>query len=179
MVSAELVTPVAIASLACPYCGRSMPRDIGGMPAAQAAWGFCAAMCNKDGHGVGLLIVAPTQWRGRTAARITTCWVAPGYCAAGVGRDLIRSVGGGLLKARTSLLLARSDAALGCAALPAGFLAGTGFVAQPAASLWTLDLTTAVRAVKPSVLDRLGRLVQAVGPLAPPEPAHNRVAPSP
>ena len=126
---------------------------------------------------IGLVLVAPIEWRGRAAARITTGWVAPGHCASGVGRALVRGVAGGLLKARATVVLARADVALGCAALPAGFLAATGFAAQAAAPLWALDLTTAVRAAKPSVLDRLGRLVQSVGPLAPPEPAHNGVVP--
>lgn len=177
MVSAELVTPVSIATLVCPYCCRPMPRDVDGMRAAHSAWGFCAGLARENGHVIGLVLVAPIEWRGRAAARITTGWVAPGHCASGVGRALVRGVAGGLLKARATVVLARADVALGCAALPAGFLAATGFAAQAAAPLWALDLTTAVRAAKPSVLDRLGRLVQSVGPLAPPEPAHNGVVP--
>ncbi|MBK8446971.1 MAG: GNAT family N-acetyltransferase [Micropruina sp.] len=177
MVGVELVTPAAIAGLACPYCGRAMPRDADGMRAAQSAWGLCGASANANGHLIGLLLLAPSELHGRAAARITSAWVAPQHCGNGVGRALLRTVAGGLAKARITLLLAGAKTRPNCSAPPAGFLAGTGFVAQPGGSLWALDLGTTVRVFKPSVLDRLGRLVQSVGPLAPPEPAHNQAEP--
>ena len=57
MVSAELVTPVSIATLVCPYCCRPMPRDIDGMRAAHSAWGFCAGLARENGHVIGLVLV--------------------------------------------------------------------------------------------------------------------------
>lgn len=177
MVGVELVTPAVITGLACPYCGRAMPVDAEGTRAAQAAWGWCAATASANGHLIGLLLLAPAERHGRAAARITTGWVAANHCGAGVGRTLLRTVAGGLLTARITLLLADALSTGDCATLPAGFLAGTGFVAQPGGSLWALDLGTTVKATKPSVLDRLGRLVQSVGPLAPPEPAHMQAEP--
>ncbi len=173
MVSIELVGPGTVRGLACPYCGRPMPLDEAGMIAAQAAWGWCGALAIEDGRTAGLLLVsAATSGDPRvTVARIGAGWVRPGDVRQGTGRAMLHALAGGLHRARVGTLFASSDPHRGCAALPSGFLDGTGFIAMNPAHHWRLDLNGAVPVAKRSVLVRLGRLVRAVRPVAPPEPA--------
>lgn len=173
MVSVELVSPATVRRLACPYCGRPMPPDEPGMVAAQAAWGLCGAVAFADGAPVGLVLVSAAAIGDpqATVALIGAGWVREGQTGQGIGRTMLRRLAGGLVRARVAAVLASSDPLRGCAALPAGFLAGTGFAPMPRPQLWRMDLGTTVRPPKRSVLDRLGRLVQAVRPVAPPEPA--------
>lgn len=179
MVSIELVGPATVRGLACPYCARPMPLDEAGMIAAQAAWGLCGAMARDGGRPAGLLLVSASSVGdpSATVAVIGTGWVAGDHAGRGTGRALVRALAAGLVRARVASMLAGSDERRGCAALPAGFLAGTGFApltrgdGAPGPNLWRMDLATTVRTPRDSVLVRLGRLVQAVRPVAPPEPA--------
>ncbi|HMQ36822.1 MAG TPA: hypothetical protein PKE46_03730 [Micropruina sp.] len=173
VVSVELVSPATVRGLACPYCGRPMPLDEAGMVAAQAAWGLCGAVALADGVPVGLLLVSAAAVGDpqATVALIGAGWVDEAHTGRGTGRAMLRTLAGGLVRSRVAAVLASSDPLRGCAALPAGFLAGTGFAPMPRPVLWRMDLATTVRPPKRSVLDRLGRLVQAVRPVAPPEPA--------
>ncbi|MFT4216014.1 MAG: hypothetical protein QM619_02355 [Micropruina sp.] len=173
MVSIELVGPALVRGLACPYCGRPMPLDEAGMIAAHAAWGWCGAVALESRRPVGLLLTsAATLGDPRvTVARIGAGWVADGYLGQGNGRALLYGLASGLHRARVGTVLASSDSRRGCAALPSGFLDATGFVPAHARNTWRLDLSAVVTAPKSSVLVRLGRLVQAVRPVAPPEPA--------
>lgn len=173
MVSIELVGPAIVRGLACSYCGRPMPPDEAGMVAAHAAWGWCGAVAIDADRTVGLLLVSATT---SVDPRVTVAWVGAGWVAAtharqGIGRGLLQALAAGLHRGRVGTLFAHSDSRRRCAALPPGFLDGTGFVAIDASDSWRLDLSGAVPAVKGSVLGRLGRLVRAVGPVAPPEPA--------
>lgn len=172
MISFELVGPAVVRAMSCPRCGRGMPLDEAGMVAAQAAWGWCGAVATEADQRVGLLLMAagaPTDPRV-TMARIGAAWMAEPYTGRGHGRALLQTLLGGLSRAKVATVLAGSEPNRGCAALPAGFLAATGFL-PIATSTWRLDLATAVPATKRSALDQLGRLVQAVRPVAPPEPA--------
>lgn len=173
MVSVELVSPATVRGLACPYCGRPMPLDEAGMVAAQAAWGLCGAVAFADGLPVGLLLVSAAAVGDprATVALISAGWVDEAHIAQGTGRAMLRMIAGGLVRSRVAAVLASSDPLRGCAALPAGFLASTGFAPMPRPVLWRMDLATTVRPPKRSVLHRLGRLVQSVRPVAPPEPA--------
>lgn len=172
MVSIELVGPGTVRDLACPYCGRPMPLDEAGMVAAQAAWGWCGALATEGGRAVGLLLVSvttPGDPRVRVA-RIGAGWVTDSRARQGIGRGMLDHLAGGLYRARVGTLFATSAQWRHCAALPPGFLDRTGFVTTAPAHGWRLDLNAAVP-TKGSVLDRLGRLVRAVRPVAPPEPA--------
>lgn len=172
MVSIELVGPGTVRGLTCPYCGRPMPLDEAGMVAAQAAWGWCGALATDADVTVGLLLVsATTPGDPRvTVARIGAGWVSDSHARQGIGRGMLHLLAGSLRRARVGTLFASSAQWRHCAALPPGFLDGTGFVTTAPAHSWRLDLNGAVPA-KGSVLGRLGRLVQAVRPVAPPEPA--------
>ncbi len=173
MVSIELVGPATVRGLACPYCARPMPLDEAGMVAAHAAWGWCGAVAVADERVIGLLLTSASTLNDPrvTVARIGAAWVADGHTGRGTGRALLHALAAGLHRSRVATLLASSDRRRGCGALPAGFLDGTGFVPAVPSHTWRLDLSTAIRTPKRSVLVRLGRLVQAVRPVAPPEPA--------
>ncbi|MFT3860067.1 GNAT family N-acetyltransferase [Micropruina sp.] len=171
MVGLELVTPAMVRALACPYCTRVQPHDLAGQRAAQAAWGWSGALATEGERVVGLLLVHPDGSGSRPAALISALWVAPGHVGAGVGRALVGTAAAGLIRARVGVLQARSGVPATCTAPPAGFLLATGFAPTANASRWRLDLDTTVRAPLESMLDRLGRLMQAVRPMAPPEPA--------
>lgn len=175
MVGVELVTPAMLRGLACPYCCRLVPGDHAGPLAAQAAWGWCAARATSDGRTVGLLLLKPDDSGPRPQARIVSLWVAPQFVAAGTGRQLVRTAAAGLVRARVTALRARSHPVPSCSALPAGFLLATGFSPTDHAGRWRLDLGNTVRTPFEGVLDRLGRLVQAVRPVAPPEPARRQI----
>ncbi|MFT4296443.1 MAG: GNAT family N-acetyltransferase [Micropruina sp.] len=168
----ELVSPATVRGLSCPYCGRPMPLDEAGMVAAQAAWGLCGAVATDDERTVGLLLVSAATVGDpqATVALVGALWVAPGHTGQGLGRALVRTAAAGLVRSRVAAMLANS-AAPGCAGPPEGFLGGTGFAPMRPRGLWRMDLATTVRPPKRSVLARLGRLVQAVRPVAPPEPA--------
>lgn len=173
VVSIELVGPGTVRGLACPYCGRPMPLDEAGMVAAQAAWGWCGALAIDGRKTVGLLLVSATASSDprATVTRIGAGWVTPGHTRRGTGRALLHALAGGLHRARVGALFATADPLRRCAALPSGFLESTGFVATTQARTWRLDLNAAVPAARSSVRVRLERLVQAVRPVAPPEPA--------
>lgn len=173
MVGIELVGPATVRGLFCPYCARPMPLDEAGMVAAHAAWGWCGAVALSGDRVVGLMLAsAATLGDPRvTVARIGAAWVADGKTGQGNGRALLHALAAGLHRSRVATVLASSDRRRGCGALPTGFLDGTGFVSAGPAHTWRLDLSTAVRTPKRSVLVQLGRLVQAVRPVAPPEPA--------
>ncbi|MFT3971381.1 MAG: hypothetical protein QM695_14155 [Micropruina sp.] len=173
MGSIELVGPGRVRSLTCPHCGRFMPLDEAGMVAAQAAWGWCGALATEAGAPVGLLLVsATTPGDPRiTVARIGAGWVTADHVRQGIGRAMLLSLAGGLHRARVATLFANSGPWRHCAALPSGLLDATGFVPATPGDSWRLDLNGAVPAERGTVLDRLGRLVQAVRPVAPPEPA--------
>lgn len=172
VVSVELVSPATVRGLRCPYCGRGMPPDEPGMVAAQAAWGLCGAVAFADGAAVGLLLVSAAT-AGDPKARsalLGAGWVDAAHAGAGTGRALLRTLAAGLVRARVPAVVASSDPLRACAALPAGFLARTGFAPMPRPPLWRMSLGGTVR-TKPTVLDQLGRLAQAVRPVTPPEPA--------
>lgn len=172
MVGFELVGPAVVRGLACPRCGRGMPLDEAGMVAAQAAWGWCGAVATEAGQPVGLfLLAAGTLGDPRTTmVRIGAGWVAEPFAGRGNGRILLQTLVGGLSRAKVATVLAGSAPGRGCAALPPGFLAATGFLPL-APHRWRLDVATAVPAARRSALDQLGRLVRSVRPVAPPEPA--------
>ncbi|MCW3159429.1 GNAT family N-acetyltransferase [Micropruina sonneratiae] len=172
----ELVSPGMVRDLACPWCGRAMPIDEAGMVAAQAAWGLCGAAA-RDAAGVSGLLLLSAAASGDpqgTVALVGAGWVRPDRTGRGVGRELVRAVAAALLRPRVAAVLAGSDAGGGCASLPPGFLDATGFTPMRAPGLWRLDLVTTVKVPKPSVLDRLGALVQTIRPVGPPEPARRQ-----
>lgn len=172
----ELVSPGMVRGLSCPWCGRPMPLDEAGMVAAQAAWGLCGAVARDETGTTGLLVLsaAASGDPQATVALVGAGWVRPDRVGRGVGRELVRTVAAGLARSRVAAVLAGSDGARGCASLPPGFLGAVGFTPMPSPGLWRLDLASTVKVPKPSVLDRLGALVQSVRPVAPPEPARRQ-----
>ncbi len=171
MVRTAWASPATVRRLACPYCGHRMPLDEPGMVAAQAAWGFCGAVATGEDGVLGVLLLAPpTDETLSGPVRVSAARVRDDACGHGVGRSLVRTVADGLVGARAGALVATVEPPRGCGTLPAGFLRATGFVPVEW-PLWRLDLATAVRPAKHPVISTLERLVQAVRPVAPPEPA--------
>ena len=149
-----------LATLACPYCGRTADPNAETMLAAEQAWGFVGASLTLHGGRTAALLITPLP-KTRTAM-LNCLWVAPGHAGRGRGKRLIQATAAGLLSSEVEAIVARgSRSRLDCTAPPADFLRAVGFTrvmdahrlgpatdaegARPE-RLWRLDLDATVTA---------------------------------
>lgn len=136
-----------LATLACPYCGRTADPDSEAMLAAEQAWGFVGASLTLDGSRTAALLITPVP--DTRTARLTCLWVAPGQVARGRGKRLVQATAAGLLSREVEAIVARgSRTRLDCSAPPADFLRAVGFSRTledlDGVRLWRLDLNATV-----------------------------------
>ncbi len=145
-----------LATLACPYCGRTADPSAEAILAAEQAWGFVGASLTQQGTRTAALLITPVP-ETRTAM-LTCLWVAPDQVGRGCGKRLVQATAAGLLSREVEAILARgSRAKPDCGAPPVDFLRAVGFTR-------TLDeqLHSALRS--PAALQRLGSAGRPDGP---------------
>lgn len=172
MATVSLVPAASATGLACPYCGRVIPVDERGMFAAQASWGFCGAVASEVGRVVGVLTISaqadPAADLPIPTAMISSVWVTPGLVGRGLGRQLVQTVAGGLVRQRVGSLLAVAGGR-NCCRPPKRWLGAVGFAPTRQAHVWRLDLGQTITTTQ-VLRSALERLVDSVRPLPPPEP---------
>ena len=136
----------ALAGVGCPYCAALVDPEDAGIVAAQQSWGWVGVAATADGRLAGRLLVVPAEDR---TALVRSLWVAPALVRSGVGTRLVQGVAAGLL---------RRD------------LRAVGFSRGLDEKLWRLDLDLTV-VERPRLLTAFERFVEAIRPVAPPEPA--------
>lgn len=144
-----------LATLACPYCGRTADPNAEAMVAAERAWGFVGAALALQGSRTAALLIAPVP--DTRKAMLTCLWVAPGKVGQGRGKRLVQAAAAGLLSSRVKTIVARGSRAKGdCAAPPADFLRAVGFVRATDEGLHAALRT-------PAAVQRLGPVAGADG----------------
>lgn len=171
MPALSMVSLDDLSRLACPYCGRLVDADTEWAVAARDRWGWCGAEFVRDGVTVGALLLTPVVDAGSPAAMIMCAWVRPEAIRTGVGRQLVQGVSAGLVPRHVRTIVARgSRQHVSCAWPPRDFLRSVGFARGRDDRLWHLDLDQTV-VERPTLREVLERLVGAIRPVAPPEPA--------
>ena len=168
MAEVSFIGRPALVGVGCPYCGRTLDPDDAGMVAAQQAWGWAGFAAKADGRVAGWLVVEPLP--GRTAL-VRSVWVAPGLVRSGVGTRLVQGAAAGLLQRNVrAMVSAGSRRSPTCQVPPREFLKAVGFTRGLDERLWHLDLDATV-VDRPRLITVFERFVEAIRPVAPPEPA--------
>lgn len=115
-----------LATLACPYCGRTADPQAEAMAAAEEAWGFVGAALTQPAGRTAALLIAPVP---QTRTALVSClWVAPGQVGRGRGKRLVQATAAGLLSSGVETIVARgARSKKDCAAPPSDFLRAVGF----------------------------------------------------
>ncbi|MBK9696644.1 MAG: GNAT family N-acetyltransferase [Propionibacteriaceae bacterium] len=158
----------ALAGVGCPYCAALVDPEDAGIVAAQQSWGWVGVAATADGRLAGRLLVVPAEDR---TALVRSLWVAPALVRSGVGTRLVQGVAAGLLRRDLRAVVAvASRRHPTCQAPPRDFLRAVGFSRGLDEKLWRLDLDLTV-VERPRLLTAFERFVEAIRPVAPPEPA--------
>lgn len=170
----SMVTLAELPGLACPYCGRVVPTDTPWAVAASARWGWCGVKLTTDDEVAGLLLLAPVEESGH--AMLMSLWVRPGAVRSGYGKQLVQAASASLLSRKVRVIIAHgSRSNVRCATPPRDFLKAIGFTRGLDDRLWRLDLDRTV-AEKNGVRGMVGRLIESLRPVAPPEPAGGAIS---
>lgn len=174
MARLSMVTLAELPGLACPYCGRVVAPDTPWAVAAAARWGWCGVKLTTDESVAGLLLLAPLEETGH--AMLMCVWVHPGVVRSGYGKQLMQAASASLLSRKVRVIVARGGRrTVSCDAPPRDFLKAIGFTRGLDDRLWRLDLDRTV-AEKSSVRGMVGRLIDSLRPVSPPEPAGGAIS---
>jgi hypothetical protein len=174
MARLSMVTLAELPGLACPYCGRVVGQDTAWAVAAVARWGWCGVKLTTDEQVAGLLLLAPLEETGH--AMLMSVWVRPDVVRSGYARQLVQAASAGLLSRKVRVIVARgSRHTVSCAAPPREFLRAIGFTRGLDDRLWRLDLDRTV-SEKSGVRGMVGRLIESLRPVTPPEPAGGAIS---
>ena len=169
MARLSVVTLAELPGLACPHCGRVVAPDTPWAVAAAARWGWCGVKLTTNDQVAGLLLLSPVEEAGQ--AMLMCIWVRPEVMRAGYGKQLVQAASASLLGRKVRVIVARgSRLNASCATPPRDFLRAIGFTRGLDDRLWRLDLDRTV-ADKSIVRGMVGRLIESLRPVAPPEPA--------
>ncbi|MGB7962575.1 MAG: GNAT family N-acetyltransferase [Propionicimonas sp.] len=168
MAEVSFIGRPALVGVGCPYCGRILDTDDAGMVAAQQAWGWVGIAAKADGRVAGVLLLETLPDR---TALVRSLWVAPGLVRSGLGTRLVQGAAAGLLRRDVrAVVSAGSRRNPTCQAPPREFLKAVGFARGLDEQLWHLDLDATV-VDRPRLITAFERFVEAIRPVAPPEPA--------
>lgn len=142
-----------LTSLACPVCGRHVPRSAFGIKVV------------RDGHVVGLAACSPADQLGGlypvSSMVITQLWVGPADVRELIGSQLVHRLAAISLRGRVRYLVCGgTHGEPDCRHLPAGFLDAVGFTESVPGVQWRLDLrrTTPIHQVVASASALVDRL---------------------
>jgi GNAT superfamily N-acetyltransferase len=153
--------------------------------AVTAYWGYCGVVAVNDGETVGSLTMAPASHARRLGAFASTpvshdaavlmgVWVAEGLRGKGIGRSLVQSAAGLLVRRDIRALEAIGTYHDGPSCMiPAGWLERVGFAVvrpHPVTPRLRMDLEGTVR-WRPDLGAAWHRLTGLVAQPTPPEPA--------
>ncbi len=174
MARLSMVTLAELPGLACPYCGRVVPPDTPWAVAAAARWGWCGVKLTVEEQVAGLLLLAPGDEIGQ--AMLMCIWVRPGSVRSGYGKQLVQAASASLLSRKVRVIVAQgSRRNVRCQTPSRDFLKAIGFTRGLDDRLWRLDLDRTV-AEKPGVRGMVGRLIESLRPVTPPEPAGGAIS---
>jgi GNAT superfamily N-acetyltransferase len=153
--------------------------------AVTAYWGYCGVLAVNDGETIGSLTMAPASHVPRLGAFATTpvsqdaavlmgVWVASNVRGKGIGRSLVQSAAGLLVRRDIRALEAVGTYHDGPSCIvPAGWLESVGFALvrpHPVTPRFRMNLQTTVR-WRPDLGAAWHRLTGLVAQPTPPEPA--------
>ncbi len=170
-----MVTLSELPTLACPYCGRTVPKDTPWAISAATVWGWCGVKLSVDDEVAGVLLLAPMEEPGH--AMVMSVWVRPGSTGSGYGRQLVQAAAAGLVAQKARVVVARgSRNNVRCEAPPRDFLRAVGFVRGRDDRLWRLELDRAVVGERNGVRNVFERFLESLRPVVPPEPAGGAIS---
>lgn len=168
MAEVSFIGRPALVGVGCPYCGRTLDPDEAGMVAGQQSWGWVGVAAKADGRMAGWLVVEPLPDR---TALVRSLWVSPHCVRSGLGTRLVQGVAAGLLQRNVRAVVSAGSRRIStCQAPPREFLRAVGFTRGLDERLWHLDLDLTV-VDRPRLITAFERFVEAIRPVAPPEPA--------
>ncbi len=171
----SMVTLSELPTLACPYCGRTVPKDTPWAISAATVWGWCGVKLSVDGEVTGALLLAPLEEPGH--AMVMSAWVSPASRGAGYGRQLVQGAAAGLVARKARVIEARgSRSNVRCEAPPRDFLRAVGFVRGRDDRIWRLELDRAVAGERNGVRNVFERFLESLRPAVPPEPAGGAIS---
>jgi GNAT superfamily N-acetyltransferase len=175
----------SLADLASPPGQRDGQMKLDWAESVIRHWGYCGVLAVNDGETIGSLTMAPASLVPRLGAFATTplspdaavlmgVWVASNLRGKGIGRSLVQSAAGLLVRRDIRALEAVGTYHDGPSCMvPAGWLESVGFALirpHPVAPRFRMNLQTTVR-WRPDLGAAWHRLTGLVAQPTPPEPA--------